>query len=121
MFQNTFDNGDHFGTACVSIVVGTICDIGVYRMLFVRFLMQFITPCFLYQYDMWHVQIKWHLPMGIYSPDLFCTPEELAHLLLESGDGHYAKHDRGVKIIHLVRNPFAMAVSNYHYHAQIPT
>ena len=55
-----------------------------------------------------------------YRPDLFCTPEELAHILLEGGDGH-KNRERGVKIVHLVRNPFSMAVSNYHYHAQLPT
>jgi len=72
-----------------------------------------ITPC-----------ARIHLQTGTimvqHAPDLFCTPEELAHMLLEGGDDHQ-KRERGIKIIHLVRNPFNMAVSNYHYHAQIPT
>ena len=67
------------------------------------------------------VCVKSHNIVGMCSPDLFCTPEELAHLLLDGGRGHVAERDRGVKIVHLVRNPFVMAVSNYHYHAQIPT
>ena len=46
--------------------------------------------------------------------------DQLAQLLLEGGRNH-TSYDRGVKVVHLVRNPFSMAVSNYHYHAQIPT
>jgi hypothetical protein len=56
-----------------------------------------------------------------FSPDLFCTPDELVKIILNSGETGKTEYDRGVKIIHLVRNPFSMAVSNYHYHAQIPT
>ena len=55
-----------------------------------------------------------------HAPDLFCTPEELLDILLESGTGRTG-YDTGVTVIHLVRNPFSMAVSNYHYHAQIPS
>lgn len=51
---------------------------------------------------------------------MFCTPEELAHMLLMGGRGH-SDDDRGVKIVHFVRNPFAMSISNYLYHAQLPT
>ncbi len=55
------------------------------------------------------------------SPDLFCTPKDLLDILLEGGKTKKAVYDRGVKVIHLVRNPFSMAVSNYYYHAHIPT
>ena len=60
-----------------------------------------------------------------HAPDFFCSPEQLKNILLEGGDGHGNNgtlfNDRGVKVVHLVRNPFAMAVSNYHYHARVPT
>lgn len=56
-----------------------------------------------------------------FSPDLFCTPDELVKIILNSGEKGKTEYDRGVKIIHLVRNPFSMAVSNYKYHARIPT
>ena len=52
-----------------------------------------------------------------HAPDFYCSPENLARMLLEAGDGR-EPFDKGTKIIHLVRNPFSMAVSNYHYHAQ---
>ena len=58
-----------------------------------------------------------------HAPDLYCSPEILAHILLDvregSNDGSVL--DRGTKVVHLVRNPYSMAVSNYHYHAQDPT
>eukprot|EP00985_Skeletonema_marinoi_P002346 scaffold978_cov134-Skeletonema_marinoi.AAC.13 len=65
-----------------------------------------------------------------HAPDLFCNAEKLAKILLEEG-GHrknkdsnnnnvQSSKDLGVKIVHLVRNPFSMAVSNYHYHAKNP-
>ena len=60
-----------------------------------------------------------------HAPDLFCTPEELLVMLLghnrDDGERRQLQLDRGVKVIHLVRDPFQMAVSNYHYHAQLPT
>jgi len=65
-----------------------------------------------------------------HAPDFFCSAEKLAKILLEEGDARNKnnnnnsdlmnKNDRGVKIVHLVRNPFNMAVSNYHYHAKKP-
>ena len=61
------------------------------------------------------------LALRYFSPDLFCTPDELVKIILHSGEKGKAEHDRGVKVIHLVRNPFSMAVSNYKYHARIPT
>lgn len=69
------------------------------------------------------------------APDLFCTDEDLYSLLF----GLARKNERydngtsidiiendmsrrsGVKVVHLVRNPFQMAVSNYLYHSQEPT
>ena len=66
-----------------------------------------------------------HLRTGTISvqhaPDLFCDPSDLAHILLEGGFQHSAERDRGVKVVHLVRDPYEMAVSNYHYHNQDPT
>ena len=54
-----------------------------------------------------------------HAPDLFCGPRDLARILL-GGEG-VAPGDRGVKVVHLVRNPYSMAISNYHYHARDPT
>jgi hypothetical protein len=45
------------------------------------------------------------------SPDLFCDVRELERAILA----------RKAKIIHFVRNPFDMALSNYLYHSQEPT
>lgn len=61
-----------------------------------------------------------------HAPDLFCTPEELLDMLLghnrdNNGERRRLRLDRGVKVVHLVRDPFQMAVSNYHYHARLPT
>lgn len=68
-----------------------------------------------------------------HAPDLFCGGEKLAKVLLDEGevrkqsqstsnenDENAHHNDLGVKIVHLVRNPFTMAVSNYHYHAKTP-
>lgn len=58
-----------------------------------------------------------------HAPDFFCSPERLVNVLLNEGDhrkNNQYINDKGVKIIHLVRNPFTMAVSNYHYHAKYP-
>jgi len=50
------------------------------------------------------------------APDFFCHVNVLAEELL-----HGSTKKRGIKIIHLVRNPFRLAVSNYKYHSQFPT
>ena len=59
------------------------------------------------------------LPGMIYiqaGPDFFCDVTILAEeLLRQTSNGRIKK---GIKIIHLVRNPFQMAVSNYQYHSQ---
>mmetsp|Transcript_5715 Transcript_5715/g.14275 ORF Transcript_5715/g.14275 Transcript_5715/m.14275 type:complete len:534 (+) Transcript_5715:207-1808(+) len=47
------------------------------------------------------------------SPDLFCSISDI-YSSMNLGKG-------GTKIIHLVRNPFDMALSNYFYHSQDPT
>jgi hypothetical protein len=52
-------------------------------------------------------------------PEFHCNTEQLRDLLMNHPDPKITKW--GVKIIHLVRNPFTMAVSNYHYHSQNPT
>lgn len=67
------------------------------------------------------IQLQTGTIMVQHAPDLFCTPDELAHLLLNGGKDHDVQRDRGVKVVHLIRNPFNMAVSNYHYHARVPT
>ena len=53
------------------------------------------------------------------APDLFCSVEELYSAL--SPPNLVRPRYKGIKIIHLVRNPYNMALSNYFYHAQIPT
>lgn len=52
-------------------------------------------------------------------PELHCSTEQLKDILLSHPDPKQPKW--GVKVIHLVRNPFTMAVSNYNYHRQDPT
>ncbi|KAK1740782.1 ribosomal RNA large subunit methyltransferase [Skeletonema marinoi] len=52
-------------------------------------------------------------------PELHCSTEQLRDILLSHPDPKRPKW--GVKIIHLVRNPFTMSVSNYNYHRQDPT
>ena len=62
-----------------------------------------------------------HLKLGQLNiqagPDFFCDlnilAEELLHGML------FANAKRGIKIIHMVRNPYTMAVSNYEYHSQV--
>jgi len=62
-----------------------------------------------------------HMPVGAISvatgPNFFCDVRILVQALLFSAT-HFNKK---VKIIHLVRNPFQLAVSNYNYHRQDPT
>ncbi|EJK48216.1 hypothetical protein THAOC_33007 [Thalassiosira oceanica] len=53
------------------------------------------------------------------APEFHCGSEILKHLLLDHRDERHQKW--GVKLIHLVCNPFSMAVSNYHYHGQHDT
>lgn len=48
------------------------------------------------------------------SPDFFCDIRTLALELLS-----HKKRTR-IKIIHLVRNPFSMAISNFNYHSAFP-
>lgn len=48
------------------------------------------------------------------SPDLFCSDDDILH-------GLGSSHKGGTKIIHFVRNPYEMVLSNYFYHAQDPT
>ena len=53
------------------------------------------------------------------SPDLFCSVEKLADVLIN--DDENMKTTPETRIIHFVRNPYSMALSNYFYHAQDPT
>lgn len=48
------------------------------------------------------------------SPDLFCSDQDILESLALS-------HKGGTKIIHFVRNPYEMVLSNYFYHSQDPT
>jgi hypothetical protein len=48
------------------------------------------------------------------SPDLYCSDEEIL-------EGLSLSHAGGTKIIHFVRNPYEMVLSNYFYHSQDPT
>ena len=63
-------------------------------------------------------EYKFHLKSGtIYiqeSPDLYCNDEQLLDAMSTSGNG-------GTKIIHFVRNPYDMTLSNFFYHSQDPT
>lgn len=64
-----------------------------------------------------------HLSPGIIhiqaAPDFFCDTNILVEYLLRNDNELQEK--KGVKIIHLVRNPFSLAVSNWIYHTQYPT
>lgn len=63
-----------------------------------------------------------HLEGGVInvqeSPDYYCSIEELARILFNETE---LEITRGTRIIHFVRNPYSMALSNYFYHAQDPT
>lgn len=48
------------------------------------------------------------------SPDLFCDDDDILEGLTKS-------HAGGTKIVHFVRNPYEMVLSNYFYHSQDPT
>jgi hypothetical protein len=52
------------------------------------------------------------------SPDLYCNVEALVDVLLNVDD---IKATQETRIIHFVRNPYSMALSNYFYHTQDPT
>jgi len=53
------------------------------------------------------------------APNFFCDTNLLAEYLLKNDNAF--KEKMGVKVIHLVRNPFDLAVSNFIYHTQWPT
>ena len=53
------------------------------------------------------------------APDLYCNISTLAKLLMTK-ELPGAEPFGGTKIVHFVRNPFDMALSNYYYHAQQP-
>lgn len=52
------------------------------------------------------------------APEFSCCAEQLAEMIMNNPDTSQEK--LGVKIVHLVRNPFTMAVSNFLYHRQDP-
>jgi len=51
------------------------------------------------------------------APDFYCSDVDLAEGMLGLGEQESGK----TKIVHLLRNPFDMVLSNYFYHAQDPT
>lgn len=51
------------------------------------------------------------------SPDFYCDVEEMARVLLDEDE---VAKTRGTKIVHFVRDPLSMALSNYYYHSQDP-
>lgn len=56
------------------------------------------------------------------APDLYCDESHLAGLMLAApGAAPITASGGGLKVVHLVRNPYDMALSNYFYHAQIPS
>jgi hypothetical protein len=60
------------------------------------------------------------------APHFFCNTNDLAEMLLANKGRFHREAEqripkRGIKILHLVRDPFSMAVSNYNYHSQDPT
>lgn len=56
------------------------------------------------------------------SPDFYCHVKEMGRILLnDEAISHGELLREGTKIIHFVRNPYSMALSNYYYHAQLPT
>jgi len=67
-------------------------------------------------------QDTYHLEGGLIhvqeSPDLFCNVDALVDILLNEDD---IRTSRETRIIHFVRNPYSMALSNYFYHSQDPT
>lgn len=60
------------------------------------------------------------------APHFFCDTNNLAEMLLANKgrfhrEGEQRIPKRGIKILHLVRDPYSMAISNYNYHSQDPT
>jgi hypothetical protein len=55
------------------------------------------------------------------SPDFYCSVDEMAKILLDDQYGNETHSREGTKIVHFVRNPYSMVLSNYYYHAQVPT
>ena len=60
------------------------------------------------------------------APHFFCDTNSLSDMLLANRGRFHRESEhripkRGIKILHLVRDPFSMAVSNYNYHSQDPT
>ena len=48
--------------------------------------------------------------------DLFCSDSDVLDSMLDK-----SKQGKTTKIVHFIRNPFSMVLSNYYYHAQSPT
>ena len=58
------------------------------------------------------------------APDFFCSIDELERVLMPNSTMDMLSNKNrtvGTKIIHMVRDPFEMALSNYFYHSQEPT
>lgn len=66
-----------------------------------------------------------HIKMGglqvLTAPDFFCSMDVLDEVLMPRFFQLKSNRTAGTKIIHMVRDPFEMALSNYFYHSQQPT
>mmetsp|Transcript_12385 Transcript_12385/g.29246 ORF Transcript_12385/g.29246 Transcript_12385/m.29246 type:complete len:668 (+) Transcript_12385:2162-4165(+) len=51
------------------------------------------------------------------APDFFCSDSEVLDSMLDKSK----QGKKTTKIVHFIRNPFSMVLSNYFYHAQSPT
>ena len=51
------------------------------------------------------------------APDFFCSNDELTQRMLRLSQ----EKDGKAKVVHFIRNPFDMVLSNYFYHSQEPT
>lgn len=52
-----------------------------------------------------------------FCPDFFCSDSEVLDSMLDKSK----QGKKTTKIVHFIRNPFSMVLSNYFYHAQSPT
>jgi len=53
------------------------------------------------------------------APEFHCSTDELRRMFMSNPPPH-VRPKYGVKVVHLVRNPFKMAASNYRYHSLDP-
>jgi hypothetical protein len=71
-----------------------------------------------------HIRLRPGEPTIVTAPDFFCSVDILDKLLVQNWAMMMRSPEKKVydtKIIHMVRDPFEMALSNYFYHSQQPT